>query len=529
MVHAVVVIHTIFGILIRGVLTDSCSKAPSNCPNTHYRSHDGSCNNLKHPSWGMSNTTYGRLLPPKYGDGIGALPRAKSGKPLPLPRKLSSELYPERNITDSSFTLNAQQYGQIITHDMSFTQMQSPETPCCTQQGKNLDPLTRITHYLDLSLVYGNNDVINSRLREYKGGRLLVDKIGGKEWPHLLRNNTLACEPTNVPRLCDYASDPRINQNTELTVLQVLLLRKHNVIAANLAAVNPHWNDEKLYQEARRINIAAHQYVSYYEWLPIILGKEYMLQNRIIYETDECVDDYNEEVNPSVLNEHATAAFRYYHTQIAGILDVVNEPRKVTKTLRLSDWYRDPGVLYDGDNFEGLCRGLATQLQMADDSYHDHEVTLYMFRNGSEFGQDLKSADILRCRNHGLASYNDVREYCNLRRAKNFDELTDINETNRQKLKKLYESVDDIDLTVGGSLEELIPGTQAGPTFHCIMLKQFLITRIGDRFWFERCGETGFTKAQLKEIRKTSITGLMCLPEGITHMQKKGFLKISKK
>lgn len=101
----------------------------------------------------------------------------------------------------------------------------------------------------------------------------------------------------------------------------MILLREHNRIADILAALNPHWDDETIFQEARRIAIAEHQHISYYEWLPIFIGVENSIRNKIIYDAKSFVNDYIVQVNPTILNEHATAAFRYFHSLIAGHLE----------------------------------------------------------------------------------------------------------------------------------------------------------------------------------------------------------------
>ena len=57
-----------------------------------------------------------------------------------------------------------------------------------------------------------------------------------------------------------------------LLVMHTLWVREHNRIARFLAKLNPSWDDDKVYQESRRINIAQYQQVVYKEWLPLIVG-----------------------------------------------------------------------------------------------------------------------------------------------------------------------------------------------------------------------------------------------------------------
>lgn len=65
------------------------------CFHSKYRSIDGRCNNLQHPTWGSSLTGFRRLLKPIYEDGFGKpvgweKGRLYNGFPKPSSRKVTT-------------------------------------------------------------------------------------------------------------------------------------------------------------------------------------------------------------------------------------------------------------------------------------------------------------------------------------------------------------------------------------------------------------------------------------------------------
>ena len=54
----------------------------------------------------------------------------------------------------------------------------------------------------------------------------------------------------------------------------------------------------------------------------------------------------------------------------------------------------------------------------------------------------------------------------------------------------------------------MLPGSQLGPTAHCLIKEQFEVSKRGDRFFYTNSKQ--FTSNQLEEIKKQSLGSLLC-------------------
>ena len=117
-------------------------------------------------------------------------------------------------------------------------------------------------------------------------------------------DTNMDCQRDNTTTVgCFLAGDYRANEQLALLAMHNLWVRQHNTVVDGLKRVNPNWLPEQLYQEARKIVGAQMQFITYEVWLPYILGPKGM---QMLGKFER----YDENVDPTISNEFATAAFR---------------------------------------------------------------------------------------------------------------------------------------------------------------------------------------------------------------------------
>ncbi|KAI1303198.1 Peroxidasin -like protein [Halotydeus destructor] len=535
------------------------------CDHTNpFRSATGWCNNLKHPEYGMGMRVFDRFLEPKYEDGVGSPRRrtAKSQKLLPPPRLVSTSIHNDVSAPHIRYALVTMQWGQFLDHDLTFTPMNmgadgsildctacdSPKTvhpEClpmpiplgdphfpavkngqkqCLHFARSLNAQTKlgpreqmnqVTSYLDSSNVYGSEICEAKMLRSFVGGKMNTTAHPVKGFKDLLPQTSTHPECKAPSGLCFEAGDMRSSEQPALACMHTMMLREHNRIVEQLKNVNPHWSDEQLYQNGRKIVGAIAQRITYNEFLPRVLGWDYLMKFKLNLLTSGYYDGYDSKCSGTIYNEFAAAVFRFGHSLIKPAFERLGRSfRAVEEPLRLRKAFFNSDMLYSAGAIDNIIRGLVTTSIETLDNSITKEVTNHLFEEPKKphSGMDLISLNLQRARDHGIPPYNDFREKCNLTRVKSFEELRgDIPPTIVDRLKKVYESVDDIDLFTGGLVENALHGGSVGPTFGCVLATQFQRLRKCDRFWHETADPfVRFTENQLSEIRKMSLAKIFC-------------------
>ncbi|KAI4057614.1 dual oxidase 1 [Homo sapiens] len=509
---------------------------------------DGWYNNLMEHRWGSKGSRLQRLVPASYADGV----YQPLGEPhLPNPRDLSNTI--SRGPAGLASLRNRTVLGVFFGYHV-LSDLVSVETPGCPAEFLNIrippgdpmfdpdqrgdvvlpfqrsrwdpetgrspsnprDPANQVTGWLDGSAIYGSSHSWSDALRSFSRGQLASGP--DPAFPRDSQNPLLmwaAPDPAtgqNGPRGLYAFGAERGNREPFLQALGLLWFRYHNLWAQRLARQHPDWEDEELFQHARKRVIATYQNIAVYEWLPSFLQK-----------TLPEYTGYRPFLDPSISSEFVAASEQFLSTMVPpGVYmrnaschfqGVINRNSSVSRALRVcnSYWSREHPSLQSAEDVDALLLGMASQIAEREDHVLVEDVRDF-WPGPLKFSRtDHLASCLQRGRDLGLPSYTKARAALGLSPITRWQDinpaLSRSNDTVLEATAALYnQDLSWLELLPGGLLES---HRDPGPLFSTIVLEQFVRLRDGDRYWFENTRNGLFSKKEIEEIRNTTLQDVL--------------------
>lgn len=524
------------------------------CDEEKYRRPSGECNNKDHPALGSAYSPYSRILKSSFYQDEVWWSHFENNKIYPSPLNMSASLLDimESDLPDITFGFSA--WSKLVSHDLGHTGsyrafFTKENIKCCHNENRILpryrhpfcfymggrddtcvsyarsmlavplenqfgsaEQMNTVSQFLDASVVYGSSENVENALRAHEGGLL---KESSTEY-----NEHLNCVEKNK---CFLTGDLRNLLDPSSAIGNVMLVKEHNRIARVLSELNPFWDDEKLFLEAKRVLIAEVQHITYNEWLPLVLGKKKYAHENIHFITSTgFVGLYQPYTNPSVSNEFANAAIKPLTWLNEIYLRAYNKQRAMKHKRPLRHTVVNMKRLQNDTLLRGLGKGLTLKINEIPFMFSDKMIGVFFSEDTSNEQERSLALEIHRGRDHGLLPFPEYGDYLHLEQR--------ISPKNLEIINKHYRNKNDIDLLVGGILEEKTKKSMVGSTFHEIILRQMIATRTGDRFFYDNPDQPHpFNHEQLDEIQKATFARLICDNFEINKIQLSAFLPSSKR
>ncbi|XP_068221622.1 chorion peroxidase-like [Palaemon carinicauda] len=482
-----------------------------------YPNVDGSCINQESPDLGSVGSKFLRLQPSAAGkDGFTIRSSVNDAKKLPSARAVAEVL--RKHLKKPAVTGLFTEWAHFIQRD-TFSIPESPladDVDCClTPEAEDCEPiqvdkddpiystkpcinfkrsvraqailghretLSTVSTFLDASPTYGPTDKIAfSRKTGYfgylKAPELDDDDSESKKEDSKTSQKEKCAAPESLKGCFKSINGDWVEG------LKLLLVLEHNRLADALAELNPHFDDALLYNEARRMTIAQYDYITYGEYLPILMGDELVKKHSLNPGSTGPGSGYIKEVNPGVLANFASSSYR--------------NPAMYTEWR--TEW--GPSELAESTHYDSI----------RDDDY-----------------QDFLAMDVQRGRDQGVVGYLIWRRFCD--NDKQYNTWEDLEKGLSKELvadlKTLYnDEIDDIDPQVA-VFETPLEGAVIGKTLSCLVADQFARLKTGNRLYWEH--ETSMlTEEQKMWVKKSSLARLLCNNLPIVNVPTNAFLPVS--
>ena len=382
-----------------------------------------------YPTWrGMTDRRIsGRHLPPDP-DYTASLPDIDQVKELFRQTE-------DRRARDSSLLFPF--FAQWFTDSFLRTKWKPP--------GEQDFALNESNHEIDLCQIYGTDEQRTKLLRSFNGGKLKSQFLSGEEYPVALFeevNGQLAVKAefnglytqANFDRVFAHASDEHKrncfavgiehgNSTMGNTLMNVLFLREHNRIASALQKEYPSWDDERLFQTARNINIVILLNIVISDYIVHINSFEFPLR---------AVPGKAEKEKWYRSNWIAVefALLYRWHSFIPKTVVFDNQTKDSAALRNNNVWVQDIGI-------EQMCRQASSQ-----------KAGYLTVGNTPDFLLDVEKLSLHMARTCQLQSYNQYRCHYGLKPKTSFDSLTSDKDLVK-KLEGLYSDIDQVEWLVG--------------------------------------------------------------------------------
>ena len=394
---------------------------------------------------------------------------------------------------------------------------------------------TTSNHDIDLSPLYGRNAEQTAVLREDpavtgRKGRLKSQIVNGEEYPLFLYDPADPKLQTVKAEFCKTVRDPdtgqpvvvsvldqplgvgdsparqtmfavggdRANATPHVAMINIVLLREHNRLAAMIEANNPAWDDDAVFQTARNILIVMYIKFVVEEYINHINTAKFRVSAN---PKPAWSADWN---RPNWMTVEFSLLYRW-HSLIPSKLKLGGNDIPIAALLL--------------DNRPLLNGGLAAAFA---DVSANNATELGLGNSDPIFVSVATKAEVravLQGRSNDVAGYNDYRRAMKRKPAASFEQLVgetkDAKEKARraalaQKLKTLYGDIENVEFYVGifaeprsqdGPLPSLITAMVAMDAFS----QAFTNPLLSEHVWGNKVNrESAFTAAGLAEIEKTS-------------------------
>jgi hypothetical protein len=281
-----------------------CSKV-----DTHFRTADGTCNDLSNPHTGAAGVAFGRNVPPEFIDKD-----AKEKLMIPNPAVVSKEFFTRDEFKPVPFlNMLAAVWIQFMNHDWLAHGPNMEQNPykvtgpdgkvyAIDRTKENPNPRSQykegfekisandVTHWWDGSQIYGSDQDQQNAVRSFSRGKMRTVIVNGRE---VLPKNTEFNPADNRQNRGYEVTGFKDNWWVGLSMLHTLFVKEHNSIADMLMkkyvtydgtsrkftwtngrevkVLDERGLDEQIFQTARLVNDAILAKIHTVEWTPAIL------------------------------------------------------------------------------------------------------------------------------------------------------------------------------------------------------------------------------------------------------------------